>query len=34
MDMNNNGVIDRFEDDEEADYPYKLGRQGITHTLR
>ncbi|NKB68208.1 MAG: hypothetical protein GKR89_14195 [Candidatus Latescibacteria bacterium] len=28
MDMNNNGVIDRFEDDNEADYPYKLGRQG------
>lgn len=28
MDMNNNGVIDRFEDDEEADYPYKLGRRG------
>ena len=28
MDMNNNGVIDRFEDDSEADYPYKLGRRG------
>ena len=28
MDMNSNGVIDRFEDDNEADYPYKLGRQG------
>ena len=29
MDMNSNGVIDRFEDDGEADYPYKLGRRGI-----
>ena len=29
MDMNSNGVIDRFEDDGEADYPYKLGRQGF-----
>ena len=29
MDMNSNGVIDRFEDDREADYPYKLGRQGF-----
>jgi hypothetical protein len=28
MDMNSNGVIDRFEDDNEADYPYKLGRRG------
>ncbi len=28
MDMNSNGVIDRFEDDTEADYPYKLGRRG------
>ena len=28
MDMNSNGVIDRFEDDDEADYPYKLGRRG------
>ena len=28
MDMNSNGVVDRFEDDNEADYPYKLGRRG------
>jgi hypothetical protein len=28
MDMNSNGVIDRFEDDNEADYPYKKGRRG------
>ncbi|MFH1571627.1 MAG: hypothetical protein ABIL09_26800 [Gemmatimonadota bacterium] len=28
MDMNNNTVIDRFEDDTEADYPYKRGHQG------
>ena len=28
LDMNSNGVIDRFEDDNEADYPYKLGRRG------
>ena len=28
MDMNNNGVIDRFEDDSEADYPYKRGHRG------
>lgn len=28
MDMNNNAVIDRFEDDNEADYPYKRGHQG------
>ncbi|MBT3342289.1 MAG: hypothetical protein HN712_16150 [Gemmatimonadetes bacterium] len=28
MDMNSNGVIDRFEDDNEADYPYKRGRRG------
>lgn len=28
MDMNNNTVIDRFEDDEEADYPYKKGHRG------
>ena len=33
MDMNNNGVIDRFEDDEEADYPYKLGRRGYNTCL-
>ena len=29
MDMNSNGVIDRFEDDDEADYPYRLGRRGF-----
>ncbi len=28
MDMNNNTVIDRFEDDNQADYPYKLGHRG------
>jgi len=28
MDMNNNTVIDRFEDDTEADYPYQRGRSG------
>ncbi|MEW6751357.1 MAG: hypothetical protein AB1505_10320 [Candidatus Latescibacterota bacterium] len=28
LDMNNNAVIDRFEDDTEADYPYKRGHQG------
>ena len=28
VDMNNNGVIDRFEDDNEADYPYKRGHRG------
>ncbi len=29
MDMNNNTVIDRFEDDTQADYPYKLGHRGF-----
>lgn len=29
MDMNNNAVIDRFEDDTQADYPYKLGHRGF-----
>ena len=28
LDMNSNGVIDRFEDDREADYPYKRDRRG------
>ena len=28
VDMNNNGVIDRFEDDTVADYPYKRGHRG------
>ena len=28
VDMNNNAVIDRFENDEEADYPYRLGHRG------
>ena len=29
LDMNSNGIIDRFEDDTEADYPYKQGRRGF-----
>nr|HID59671.1 hypothetical protein [Desulfobacterales bacterium] len=28
MDMNNNGTIDRFENDRVADYPYKKGHRG------
>jgi len=28
MDMNNNGTVDRFEDDHEADLPYKKGHKG------
>ncbi len=28
VDMNNNTVIDRFENDDEADYPYKKGHRG------
>jgi hypothetical protein len=28
MDMNNNTIIDRFEDDDEADYPYRKGHAG------
>ncbi len=28
LDMNNNTVIDRFENDEEADYPYKRDHRG------
>ncbi len=28
IDLNNNGWIDRFEDDAAPDYPYKLDRQG------
>jgi hypothetical protein len=28
MDMNNNTVIDRFENDDLADYPYKKGHRG------
>jgi len=28
IDMNHNGWIDRFENDEEADYPYKRDREG------
>jgi hypothetical protein len=27
-DMNNNGVVDRFENDDEPDYPYKRDRRG------
>ena len=33
MDMNNNTVIDRFEDDTEADYPYKRGHRGYNAYL-
>ena len=29
VDMNNNGWIDRFENDEEPDYPYKRDRRGF-----
>ena len=28
VDMNNNTVVDRFENDDEADYPYKKGHRG------
>ena len=28
MDMNNNTIIDRFEDDEKADLPYEVNRSG------
>jgi len=28
IDMNNNGVVDRFENDDLPDYPYKRGRSG------
>jgi len=28
VDMNNNTVVDRFENDEEADYPYRKGHRG------
>ena len=28
IDLNNNGWIDRFEDDADPDYPYKLDRRG------
>lgn len=28
VDMNNNGVVDRFENDDEPDYPYKRDRRG------
>ncbi|NKB66514.1 MAG: hypothetical protein GKR89_05595 [Candidatus Latescibacteria bacterium] len=28
VDMNNNSVVDRFENDDEADYPYKKGHRG------
>ena len=31
--MNNNTVIDRFEDDNQADYPYKLGHRGFNGYL-
>ena len=29
VDMNNNGVADRFENDDEPDYPYKRDRRGF-----
>lgn len=29
VDMNNNGVVDRFENDNEPDYPYKRDRRGF-----
>ena len=29
VDMNHNAVIDRFENDEEPDYPYKRNREGF-----
>ena len=29
VDMNNNGTVDRFENDDEADFPYKRGRRGF-----
>ncbi len=28
IDMNNNGVVDRFENDEEPDYPYRRDQRG------
>ena len=28
VDMNNNGVVDRFENDDQPDYPYKRDRKG------
>ncbi len=28
VDMNNNGIVDRFENDEEPDYPYRRDRRG------
>jgi hypothetical protein len=33
LDMNNNGVIDRFEDDNQADLPYKKGHRGYNAYL-
>ncbi|MCC7262027.1 MAG: hypothetical protein IT369_05810 [Candidatus Latescibacteria bacterium] len=33
MDMNNNSVIDRFEDDNEPDYPYRRGHRGYNGYL-
>ncbi len=33
MDMNNNTVIDRFEDDNEPDYPYRRGHRGYNGYL-
>ena len=33
VDMNNNGYIDRFENDEEPDYPYRRDRRGYNAYL-
>jgi hypothetical protein len=33
MDMNNNTIIDRFEDDDEPDYPYRRGHRGYNGYL-
>ena len=33
MDMNNNGVIDRFENDDQPDYPYKKDHRGYNAYL-
>ena len=34
MDMNHNGTIDRFENDELADYPYKTDHRGVNAYLK
>ena len=33
IDLNNNGWIDRFEDDDLPDYPYKVDRRGYNAFL-